>query len=421
MSATLAQLGNSLHDGTRSAPIVRRRRLWYLISVAAVLLLGTLAVLRGPNLGIEFTGGSEFQISGVQDTSQTAARDIVREHVPDSEPKVTVLGGSTVRVQTEQLDSSETSSLAADLAAGYDVESSAVSTSYIGPVWSQDITQKMLRGILVFLVLVAIGMALYFRDLRASGAAMIALVHDMLLTAAVYGVVGFEITPSTVIGFLTILGYSLYDTIVVFDKVRENTTGMRVLDGPDYADRVELAANQTLVRSLNTSVVALLPVGSILVIGAFVLGAGTLKDISLALFVGILVGTYSSVFLAPGLLVDLHRLTSRSAREPVAPARRTTLAERRAAQERTTADGTEAGPGIEEGADEAPDDETADDETADGEDGGGEHTADDPAAQDDATSDSEADGTSPSAAPARRVQPRRSTRSGRSHSRRGQR
>lgn len=416
MSATLAQLGNSLHDGTRSAPIVRRRRLWYLISVAAVLLLGTLAVLRGPNLGIEFTGGSEFQISGVQDTSQTAARDIVREHVPDSEPKVTVLGGSTVRVQTEQLDSSETSSLAADLAAGYDVESSAVSTSYIGPVWSQDITQKMLRGILVFLVLVAIGMALYFRDLRASGAAMIALVHDMLLTAAVYGVVGFEITPSTVIGFLTILGYSLYDTIVVFDKVRENTTGMRVLNGPDYADRVELAANQTLVRSLNTSVVALLPVGSILVIGAFVLGAGTLKDISLALFVGILVGTYSSVFLAPGLLVDLHRLTSRSAREPVAPARRTTLAERRAAQERATADGTEAGPGIEEGADEAPDDETAD-----GEDGGGEHTADDPAAQDDATSDSEADGTSPSAAPARRVQPRRSTRSGRSHSRRGQR
>lgn len=416
MSATLAQLGNSLHDGTRSAPIVRRRRLWYLISVAAVLLLGTLAVLRGPNLGIEFTGGSEFQISGVQDTSQTAARDIVREHVPDSEPKVTVLGGSTVRVQTEQLDSSETSSLAADLAAGYDAESSAVSTSYIGPVWSQDITQKMLRGILVFLVLVAIGMALYFRDLRASGAAMIALVHDMLLTAAVYGVVGFEITPSTVIGFLTILGYSLYDTIVVFDKVRENTAGMRVLDGPDYADRVELAANQTLVRSLNTSVVALLPVGSILVIGAFVLGAGTLKDISLALFVGILVGTYSSVFLAPGLLVDLHRLTSRSPREPVAPAPRTTLAERRAAQERATADGAEAGPGIEEGADEAPDDGTADGEGA-----VDELTAEDRASQDDATSVSEDDGSSPSSAPARRVQPRRSTRSGRSHSRRGQR
>ncbi|MCW1805809.1 protein translocase subunit SecF [Brachybacterium squillarum] len=406
MSATLAQLGNSLHDGTRSAPIVRRRRLWYLISVAAVLVLGTLAVLRGPNLGIEFTGGSEFQISGVQDTSQTAARDIVREHVPDSEPKVTVLGGSTVRVQTEQLDSAQTSSLASDLAAGYDVESSAVSTSYIGPVWSQDITQKMLRGVLVFLVLVAIGMALYFRDLRASGAAMIALIHDMLLTAAVYGVVGFEITPSTVIGFLTILGYSLYDTIVVFDKVRENTAGMRVLNGPDYADRVELAANQTLVRSLNTSVVALLPVGSILVIGAFVLGAGTLKDISLALFVGILAGTYSSVFLAPGLLVDLHRLTSRAPRGPVDPAPRTTLAERRAAQERIasgTADdasdggpeeGTDGGNGDDEATDDAPDD-----------------APDAPVSVD----------SSPDVPPARRVQPRRSTRSGRSHSRRGQR
>ena len=411
MSATLSQLGNSLHNGTRSVPIVRRRRVWYLISLAAVLVLGTLAVLRGPNLGIEFTGGSEFQIAGVQDTSQTAARDIVREHVPDSEPKVTVLGGSTVRVQTEQLDSAQTTSLAADLAQGYDVETSAVSTSYIGPVWSQDITQKMLRGIIVFLVLVAIGMALYFRDLRASAAAMIALVHDMLLTAAVYGVVGFEITPSTVIGFLTILGYSLYDTIVVFDKVRENTAGMRVLNGPDYADRVELAANQTLVRSLNTSVVALLPVGSILVIGAFVLGAGTLKDISLALFVGILVGTYSSVFLAPGLLVDLHRITSRRPREAAptgAPAGSRAGRRRAAAAASRGEDGEADGPDA-DGADPlgsapAADDTDAADETADAAD-----------AADAEESTAERTDRAP------RVQPRRTTRSSRSHHRRGSR
>ncbi len=316
MSEVLSRFGNSLHDGSRSLPIVRRRRTWYLASLIVLVLLGSIAGLRGGvNLGIDFTGGSEFQIPGVQTTDQTIARDTVRDMLPDTEPKITVIGGDTVRVQTEQLDSEQTDALAADLAeGGYGgVDAEDVSASYIGPVWSSDITQKMIRGIVVFLVLVAAAMALYFRDARASGAAMIALLHDMLLTAAVYGVVGFEVTPpATVIGFLTILGYSLYDTIVVFDKVRENTSTLVRAPLSVYAGRVELAANQTLVRSINTSVVALLPVASILVIGAFVLGAGTLKDISLALFVGILVGAYSSIFLAPGLLVDLHRLGVRA-------------------------------------------------------------------------------------------------------------
>src|SRR5690606_7124462 len=161
-------------------------------------------------------------------------------------------------------------------------------------------------------------MALYFRDLKASLAAMIALGHDMLLTAAVYGVVGFEITPGTVIGFLTVMGYSLYDTIVVFDKVRENTADLTGQRRRTFAELVELAANQTLVRSINTSVVALLPIGSILAIGAFLLGAGTLKDISLALFIGIIAGTYSSIFLAPGLLVDLRRREDTIARHTLA-------------------------------------------------------------------------------------------------------
>ncbi|MGY5764340.1 protein translocase subunit SecF [Brachybacterium sp. DNPG3] len=312
MSEALSRFGNSLHDGTRSLPIVRRRRTWYLASLIILVLLGSIAGFRGVNLGIDFTGGSEFQIPAVQTTDQTIARDTVRDMLPDTEPKITVIGGDTVRVQTEQLDSEQTNALAADLAEAYGVDADTVSASYIGPVWSSDITEKMLRGIVVFLVFVAIAMALYFRDARASGAAMIALLHDMLLTAAVYGVVGFEVTPATVIGFLTILGYSLYDTIVVFDKVRENTESLVRAPLSVYADRVELAANQTLVRSINTSVVALLPVGSILGIGAFALGAGTLKDISLALFVGILVGAYSSIFLAPGLLVDLHRLGGRA-------------------------------------------------------------------------------------------------------------
>lgn len=307
MSSALSAFGNSLHDGTRTLPFVQRRRTFYLISIIVLLVLGTIGALRGPSLGIEFTGGSEFQISGVQDADQTIARDVVRERVPTNEPKITVLGQDTLRVQTEQLDSAQTNALAQELASGYGVDTSAVSTSFVGPVWSGDITQKMLRGVVVFLVLVALTMALYFRNLKASLAAMLALLHDMVLTIAVYLVVGFEITPATVIGFLTILGYSLYDTIVVFDKVRENTEGLLDQERLTFAEQVERAANQTLVRSINTSVVALLPVGSILAIGAFVLGAGTLKDISLALFVGMIAGTYSSILLAPGILVDLRR------------------------------------------------------------------------------------------------------------------
>lgn len=306
MTASFARFGNDLHAGRRIIPLVRRRKTWYLISAISIIVLAALAGLRGPNLGIEFTGGSEFQIAGVSDTEQSSARDVVRDHLPDREPKITVLGQDTVRVQTEQLDSTETAALAQDLATAYEVSPEAISTSYIGPVWSGDVTQKMLQGVVVFLVLVAGMMALYFRNLKASLAAMSALVHDMLITAGVYLVVGFEITPGTVIGFLTVMGYSLYDTIVVFDKVRENTDGLTRQRRNTFADQVELAANQTLVRSINTSVVALLPIGSILVIGAFLLGAGTLKDISLALFIGIIAGTYSSIFLAPGFLVELR-------------------------------------------------------------------------------------------------------------------
>src|SRR5699024_2085938 len=307
MTATFARFGNDLHDGRRTVPIVTRRRVWYLFSLVLVVLLVAVSVVRGPNLGIEFTGGSEFQIAGVSDTEQTSAREVVRDHLPENEPKITLLGQDTLRVQTEQLDSGETAAVAEDLAAAYGVSTDAVSTSYIGPVWSGDVTQKMLRGVVVFLALVAGMMALYFRNLKSSLAAMVALFHDMLVTMGVYLVVGFEITPGTVIGFLTVMGYSLYDTIVVFDKVRENTAGLVRQTRTTYADQVQRAANQTLVRSINTSVVARLPVGAILFIGAFLLGAGTLKDISLALFIGIIAGTYSSVFLAPGFLVDLRR------------------------------------------------------------------------------------------------------------------
>jgi preprotein translocase subunit SecF len=181
-----------------------------------------------------------------------------------------------------------------------------VASSFIGANWGADVTAKAIQGLLVFVALAAIFMALYFRTIKMSLAAVIALVHDLIITAGIYGALGFEVTPAAVIGFLTILGYSLYDTVVVFDKIRENTYEVEFSETSTFAQQVNYAINQTLVRSINTSVVAVLPVASILFIGAVLLGAGTLRDIALALFIGILVGTYSTIFVAAPLYSQLR-------------------------------------------------------------------------------------------------------------------
>jgi len=302
-----AAFGNDLYTGKRSFDIVGRRRTWYVVAAVLVLASVVLLLTRGLNAGIEFGGGSEFRVSGVSDTSDTATgQDAVTSVVPDAEPpRVAGVGEDAVRVQTERLSQEETGEVAAALAQAYDVEPGAVTSSFVGPSWGQDITEKAIRGLVIFLVLAGVVLALYFRTWKMSVAAMVALLHDVLLTAGVYALSGFEVTPATVIGFLTILGYSLYDTVVVFDKVRENTAHVTTSSARTFGEAVNLAVNQTLVRSINTSVVALLPVGSILFIGAFVLGAGTLRDISLALFVGIIAGAYSSIFLAPPLFAQL--------------------------------------------------------------------------------------------------------------------
>ena len=322
-----AAFGNDLYTGKRSFDIVGRRRRWYVI--AAVLVLASVALLltRGLNAGIEFGGGSEFRVSGVSDTSDTATgQDAVASVVPDAEPpRVAGVGEDAVRVQTERLSQEETGQVATALADAYGVEAGDVTSSFVGPSWGQDITEKAIRGLVIFLLLAGVVLALYFRTWKMSVAAMVALLHDVLLTAGVYALSGFEVTPATVIGFLTILGYSLYDTVVVFDKVRENTAHVLSSSARTFGEAVNLAVNQTLVRSINTSVVALLPVGSILFIGAFVLGAGTLRDISLALFVGIIAGAYSSIFLAPPLFAQLVE------REPEVAAQGERVRARRAA------------------------------------------------------------------------------------------
>jgi len=310
--ASFSQFGNDLYTGKRSYNIVGKRRIWYGISALLILIVIVVPVLRGGFLfGIEFLGGSQFQIAstaGLDPTkAQTVAQNTVLAVEPGSNPRVTLVGtDSSVRVQTDQLTSAQSVAIQQALAKAYKIKDSEVTASFIGPTWGQDISKQALTGLIVFVILAAIVMALYFRTWKMSLAAITALMHDLILTAGVYGVFHIEVTPAAVIGFLTILGYSLYDTVVVFDKIRENTGEDGAESRRTFAESVNLAVNQTLVRSINTSIVAILPVGSILFIGAFVLGAGTLRDISLALFIGIIVGTYSTIFIAAPLYAQLR-------------------------------------------------------------------------------------------------------------------
>ncbi|HEY0189072.1 MAG TPA: protein translocase subunit SecF [Cellulomonas sp.] len=303
MAVNFAQWGNDLYTGRRSYDIVGRRRIWFSISGVLVLLSVILLIKPGFELGIEFRGGSEFTVSNVTSTDQQPAIDAVASVTSDEVPRVTNVGSSGVRVQTSELSNDQVELVAAALQEAYGVTEDDVTSSYIGPTWGSDVSEKAITSLVVFLALVTLVMTLYFRNWRMAVAALIALFHDLVITAGVYAAVGWEVTPATVIGFLTILGYSIYDTVVVFDKVRENTVGVLDQSRNTYSERANLAVNQTLVRSINTSVVALLPVSAILFIGAFVLGAGTLRDISLSLFVGMIVGAFSSIFLATPLEV----------------------------------------------------------------------------------------------------------------------
>jgi preprotein translocase subunit SecF len=302
-----SEFGNDLYTGKRSINFVGRRRIFYGVAVLMIAMAVLLPMFRGGfNFGIEFRGGSEFRVAGASSTSQQVAIDAVHTVEPEAQPLVSNVGSNGIRVQTEQLTDVKSEEVRVALAQAYGVESSAVASSFIGANWGADVTGKALNGLVVFVALAAILMALYFRTLKMSIAAVAALMHDLIITAGVYGALGFEVTPAAVIGFLTILGYSLYDTVVVFDKIRENTFEVEFSETTTFAEQVNYAINQTLVRSINTSVVAVLPVASILFIGATLLGAGTLRDIALALFIGIVVGTYSTIFIAAPLYSHLR-------------------------------------------------------------------------------------------------------------------
>jgi preprotein translocase subunit SecF len=303
---SLAEWGNQLHSGERTYAIVPKRRMWLTISAVALLLCIAVIVIKGLNFGVDFTGGNVYQVSEVDNPDPQLAEDVVAQYAPDQEPRISILGENDVRVQIGVVELAVSRDIAAGLADAYGVPTDNVSESQIGPTFGAEVGKKALQSLVVFLILVALVMTVYFRAWRMAVAGIIALVHDLVFTVGIYALVGFEVTPASVIGFLTILGYSLYDTVVVFDKVRENTDNLTSQHRYTYDELANLALNQTLVRSINTSIVALLPVAAILFIGSFVLGAGTLKDISLALFVGMAVGTYSSIFVATPLEVTLR-------------------------------------------------------------------------------------------------------------------
>jgi preprotein translocase subunit SecF len=306
---SFSQFGNDLYTGKRSIDIVSRQKTWYVVSLVLLVLAAAGLFGRGLNIGLEFRGGSEYQVAAVSNFTnfEARAKAALGTVNPGSNVVVTRIGTNTVRVQTENFQSTTvTAKVKSALASQFNVGANSVSANTIGPSWGASVSQQAITALIWFLILVSLVLAAYFRTWKMSIAALIALAHDLVITVGIYALAGFEVTSATVIGFLTILGYSLYDTVVVFDKVRENTQDAIGNGRQTFSQAANQAVNQTLVRSINTSVVALLPVASILGIGYFLLGPGTLLDLSLALFVGIAVGTYSSIFIATPVLADLR-------------------------------------------------------------------------------------------------------------------
>ena len=274
-----SRLGNDLYSGKKSIDFVGRKWLWYAVSgVIVVLAVGGL-YFKGLDMGIEFVGGAQYKVTLENGTVDQDDADTVRESVAGTgiegaaSPIVTTSGPNSIIVQTQQLSTADSETVVETLQQTMNVTSGEISQEEIGASWGKDVAKRSVTGLIVFLILVVLFIWAYFREWKMSVAAIVALAHDVIITVGVYALSGFEVTPATVTGLLTILGFSLYDTVVVFDKVRENTKNLRAAK-MTYSEAANLALNQTLVRSINTSIVALIPVGAILYVGAVQLGSG---------------------------------------------------------------------------------------------------------------------------------------------------
>ncbi len=301
-------LAHRLYTGDISYDFVGKRKRWYTISAVAVAICLIAVLARGLNVSIDFKGGSEFSVPvAVTATTVDDYRAAVQAmNLPDNgDIKVNTVGDNQVRVAMRTLSAEEINKVTDTLSAKAGVAHDQVTNNLIGASWGQQITQQGLIALVVFLVLVSLMIWAYFRDWKMAVAAIVALIHDLILTVGVYALLQFSFSPASLIGMLTILGYSLYDTVVVFDKVRENVKDI-TKQRRSYSEAANRAVNQVLVRSINTTVIGVLPVAALLFAGAFILGVGPLKDLGLALFVGMIAGAYSSIFIAAPLLAQLR-------------------------------------------------------------------------------------------------------------------
>lgn len=307
VSGTISDI---LHSRTKYDFVGRRRR-WFLVSAVLILIGGLSLLLVGLNLGIDFEGGTAWQVQVEgRDLSVPDVRSIVEDEGLSA--KVVVLGGDTIRVQGEQVDRDKQDEVQQALADYAGVDPEDVSITDVGPTWGEQVSDKAIRALVFFFIVIAAYLSLRFEP-KMAVAALAAVVHDILITVGAYAVTRFEVSPATVIAFLTILGFSIYDTVVVFDKVKENTDALATSGRETYSDVVNRTMNQMLMRSLNTSIVAVLPVFSLLVVGSYLFGATTIRDFALALTIGLVAGTYSSVFIAVPLLAILKERESRYA------------------------------------------------------------------------------------------------------------
>ncbi|MFG1953286.1 protein translocase subunit SecF [Micromonospora sp. NPDC048830] len=317
MAAAKSGLASRLYRGEAGLDVVGRRKLWFSVAGALILIAVLSFALRGFSLGIEFAGGNSFQVPasvGTMEQTELKVGDALAKAGGGAKvvtaQRVGGPGGDSYELRTSQLSAEQANAVKAEIAREFGIDQAQISGNQVSEAWGSQVTSRALLGLVIFIALVMVYLVLRF-EWRMAVAAVSSLFMNLVLTAGIYSLVGFEVTPSTIIGFLTILGFALYDVVVVFDKVQENTRGITANNNQTYGDAANLAINQSLMRSLNTSVVALLPVGGLLFIGAGLLGAGTLKDLGLVLFVGMAVAFLTSILLATPLLVLLKNYEPR--------------------------------------------------------------------------------------------------------------
>jgi preprotein translocase subunit SecF len=342
-----------LYHGETRIDFIGRWKVWFAVS-GLVILAGLAALgVNGLNLGIDFKGGNVWQTPAGRSTVADVRSAMEKDGLRDVRVQKLTGGsaGSQFRIQAETLSGTDSQvqtkrdQVATDLARVTGSRAAEVTLNEVGPSWGKQISDKARNALIAFLIVITLYITLRF-EFKMAIATLAALVHDLLVVVGVYAIIGLPVTPATVIAILTILGFSIYDGIVVFDRVDENTALLSATARTTYSEMTNLSLNQVLMRSLNTSITALLPILSVLVIGAFVLGATTLEEFGLALFIGLLSGAYSSIFIASPVLALLKE------REPRYKALRKRIAERAALGGPT--ERVDAGGGLASGGSGAP-------------------------------------------------------------------